>query len=379
MTAAEVVDGIERATFGRVPRHQVDTWLDQYLRGHLDSGLAHVLFRAGRVSAVYGCRLDDGREVAVKVHRPGTDLAHLRAAVQAQQHLSSGGYPCPQPVHEPTVVDGRVVVAETLLSEGQLADATEPPVRRALVISFAGQIELLRPLAADPALRGPLRAGAPAWAAYEQGPWPAPHDPIFDFTHRPERFGWVDDLAAEAASVLNALDRRGVLGTDVIGHSDWYDGNVLFQPATQDGSAAGEVVVSAAFDWDSLVARPEAVLVGMSAGSYTAGGAANEAAPTVAQVVSFLEDYQQARVGFLVDEQWVAAAAAACWVMTYNARCEVCFLDPEAEPDPGSALHALAAAGRDYLFLALTAAWVTHPIRGTTERLERRPEVNLRG
>ncbi|WP_328291533.1 phosphotransferase [Kineococcus sp. NBC_00420] len=354
MTAEEVVDGIERATFGPVPQHEVDAWLDRYLRDQVGSGLRQVLFRAGRVAAVYGCRLDDGRDVALKVHRRGADLAHLAAAVQAQRHLAARGYPCPRPVHGPTVEDGRVVVAETLLSEGELADATEPAVRRALVAGLAEQIDLLRPLAADPVLGGPLRAGAPAWARYEEGPWPVPHDPIFDFTHRPERFGWVDDLAGEAAGVLNGFGSRGLLGSDVIGHSDWYDGNVLLRPAEagEDGGSVGEVVVSGAFDWDSLTARPEAVLVGMCAGSYTAGGSANAAAPTVAQVAAFLEDYQRARPGFVVGEQW-AAAAAACWVMTYNARCEVCFLGLEAEPEPGSALGALVVAGRGYLDLAI--------------------------
>ncbi|WP_380176050.1 hypothetical protein ACFEMC_10360 [Kineococcus sp. DHX-1] len=356
MTAEDVVDGIERATFGPESQRLVDTWLDEHLHAQLGSALERVLFRSGRVSAVFGCRLQDGREVAVKVHRPGADLAHLSAAVRAQYHLAAHGYPCPRPLHEPTPVDGRVMVIETLTNEGELSDATQAPVRRALTVSLVEQIDLLRPLVADPALREPLRAGAPAWARYEQGPWPVPHDPIFDFTQRPERFGWVDNLAAEAARVLVRFARRGVLGPDVIGHSDWYDGNVLVQP-TEGGSSHGAadgqdgVVVSAAFDWDSLTACPEAVLVGMCAGSYTAGGVANAATPTVAQVRALLTDYQQARPGFLVGEQWSAAAAAACWVMAYNARCEVCFLGPGAEPETGSALHALMVAGRDYLEL----------------------------
>ncbi|MEZ0166493.1 hypothetical protein AB2L27_17170 [Kineococcus sp. LSe6-4] len=262
------------------------------------------------------------------MHRPGADLAHLGAAVRAQRHLAAHGYPCPRPLHGPTAVDGRVVVVETLTSEGELSDATRAPIRRALAASLAEQIDLLRPLAADPALREPLRAGAPAWTRYEHGPWPSPHDSIFDFTSRSERFGWVDDLAVEAAQVLARLESRGVLGPDVIGHSDWYDGNVLVQ-TTDGGSPEEVVVVSAAFDWDSLTARPEAVLVGMCAGSYTAGGAANAAAPTVAQVTALLTDYQQARPGFLVGEQWAAAAAAACWVLAYNARCEVCWSSPQ--------------------------------------------------
>ncbi len=44
----------------------------------------------------------------------------------------------------------------------------------------------------------------------------------------------MDELAAEAAQVLvgfSGRGGRGVLGPDVVvGHSDWYDGNVLVQP-----------------------------------------------------------------------------------------------------------------------------------------------------
>ena len=60
MTAEDIVEGIERATFGPVPRRQVDAWLDRHLRTQLASALEDVLFRSGRVSAVFGCRLRDG-------------------------------------------------------------------------------------------------------------------------------------------------------------------------------------------------------------------------------------------------------------------------------------------------------------------------------
>lgn len=70
-----------------------------------------------------------------------------------------------------------------------------------------------------------------------------------------------------------------------------------------------------------------------------------------AQVAAFLDDYALARPGPL-DGRRAAAAAAACWVMAYNARCETYFLAPGADPVAGSALHALGVAGRGYLDLA---------------------------
>jgi Ser/Thr protein kinase RdoA (MazF antagonist) len=283
---------------------------------------------------VYGCRLRDGREVAVKVHRPGADLQHLDASAQAQRRLADAGYPCPTPLHGPTVRDGRAVVVESLLPRGEPGDGTDADVRRALAVSLAHQVELLRGVPA-----APLRAGAPAWAQYEQGPWPTPHDPLFDFGVRPARFGWLDDLATAAARCS-----EGVTEPDAVGHSDWCVGNVLVGNE-RDGTGVGRAVVSAAYDWDSLAGRPEPVLVGLGAGSYTLGGAV-DAAPTVEQVAAFVDDYSRARAVAFTGEQRAAAAAAACWVMAYNARCEVCVLADDADPAPGSSLRALQLAGR---------------------------------
>jgi hypothetical protein len=54
----------------------------------------------------------------------------------------------------------------------------------------------------------------PAWAAYAGGPWPTPHDPIYDSTESILGNQWLDDLAAEAARVLGPLT-----APEVIGHS----------------------------------------------------------------------------------------------------------------------------------------------------------------
>jgi hypothetical protein len=61
-----------------------------------------VTFRAGRVSAVYGLRLLDGRELVAKVHRRPVNVARLAAAVACQRQVAAAGYPCPLPVDGPT-------------------------------------------------------------------------------------------------------------------------------------------------------------------------------------------------------------------------------------------------------------------------------------
>jgi hypothetical protein len=199
-----------------------------------------------------------------------------------------------------------------MLTAGRPADARQPGVRRALAISLVEQVGLLRAVPA-----APLRQGAPAWARYETGPWPEPHDPIFDFGRAPLGYAWLDDLATRAAAALTPRTHE-----DVVGHSDWGAGNVLFDVGSDD--TVGSTFVRSAFDWDSLAARPEAVIAGMSAGSHTLAGARHRGgAPTPGQVAGFLADYAKARAVPFADDERRAASAAACWVLAYNARCEM--------------------------------------------------------
>lgn len=323
--------GIEQAVFGPVGRDEVDSWLTRHLRACLGAEVAEVLFRSGRVAAVFGCRLDDGQEVAVKVHRAGVDASHLAAAVSAQRHLARAGYPCPEVLHGPCITQGRTAVVETLLPGGAVGDGHRPPIRAALAASLAEQVQLLRTTPA-----GPLRTGAPPWARYEHGPWPTPHDPIFDFRTSPAGYAWLDRLAARAAEVLSAHS-----GADVVAHSDWSCGNVRF---------SGDEVC-ASFDWDSLAGRPEPVLAGMAAGSHTEGSAAADAAAAPAEVAAFLVDYQDARGRPFGGPERAVAAAAACWVLAYNARCGLAFTPDWARPADGSPLAALTEHREDYLDL----------------------------
>jgi hypothetical protein len=97
----ELTSGIERAVFGAVARDDIDAWLSRHLRVRLGGDLSHVVFRSGRIAAVYGVALSDGRQVAVKVHRRPADLAYLSAAAACQRRLSEVGYPCPEPLDGP--------------------------------------------------------------------------------------------------------------------------------------------------------------------------------------------------------------------------------------------------------------------------------------
>lgn len=259
----EATSGIERAVFGAVARDDVDAWLRRHLQARLGSHLSHVIFRSGRIAAVYGAALGDGRRVAVKVRRGEADLVYLDAALACQRRLARAGYPCPEPLDGPATTDGLTAVIETLRANGQPGNGHEPGTRRAMARSLFEQLELLRGTPPDG-----LVGGAPAWTRYGHGPWPEPHDPIFDFSATPPAFTWLDELARQAADVLG---RAGP--PDLVGHADWTCGNLRF--------ANGRV--NASYDWDSLAAAPEPVLVGLAAASFTQGSSTGATTPTTAR------------------------------------------------------------------------------------------------
>ena len=152
----------------------------------------------------------------------------------------------------------------------------------------------------------------PAWTRYHGGPWPLPHDPIFDFSRTPEGWEWLDAFAAAATADLAQSDA----GTPVVAHGDWYVGNVRVEDDR----------VVAVFDWDFVV-EPEPVVVGLSA-----GGLLLEGAPSPADVAAFVDDYAQVCPTGLDEAQRRVAAAAARWVLAFNARCDLAMLS--GEPDP---------------------------------------------
>ena len=67
------LSGLERAFFGSVRAADVNEWLAEALRERLAADVAEIVFRSGRIDAVYGLLLADGRKVVLKIHRPPVD------------------------------------------------------------------------------------------------------------------------------------------------------------------------------------------------------------------------------------------------------------------------------------------------------------------
>lgn len=331
------VTGTERAIFGLDDVADILRLLDDYLSRAVGSHIEQVLFRSGRIDAVWAVQAADGRKLAVKAYRQPVDIAARAATATAQRSLAAAGFPCPTPVVDPAPFDTLVLGAETLLMDGVPADGRDPSVRRVIAEGLARCIEILRPDADLKSRVGP----APAWSQYGNGAWPPPHDPIFDFRFTPRGFKWLDAFAGAAATQLTAADRTGL--DVVVGHADWCCGNLRF-----DGAR-----LVAAFDWD-LVADVESVIVGLAAGGYP-GGESDADTSSPEDVRAFLIAYDALRV-LPFDSRERRMAAAAAWVVAYNARCQLSLLVDHPGlaatlPGVGPTVDMLRARADDYLHL----------------------------
>jgi hypothetical protein len=324
------VTGVAAALVGDLRVSEVDAWVARALLQLTGADLAEVLFRSGRIDAVFGVLTTDGRRLVVKVHRPPVDLAVRRATARAQRTLADAGFPCASPIVDGERIDGRVVSIETAVESGTPGDAHNPAVRRAIAHGLAEQIHILR---TPPDLAAAGR-DAPAWCRYDVGPWPTPHDSFFDFRNTPGGWSWLDDLAASAsAAALHARENDDSLA---VAHADWYCGNLRF-----DGSQ-----LVACFDWD-LVADSVAAVAGLTAGFFSHGTSEGAEQVEPADVVEFLVDFERAAGTRFHAEQQRGAAACATWSVCYAARCQLQMLD--GDPAPGSPLAALQQHGTDYL------------------------------
>jgi hypothetical protein len=327
---AEAITGTERAVYGSVTSSALRAFLDGWARDRLGSPIIEVRFRAGRIDVVWGVELEDGLAVVIKTHRSPVDLGATRAAHEAQRVLATAGFPCAVPLAGPEEVRGVVLTAETLVA-GQIPDGRVPANRLLLAGGLARHIDVLRDRPDLARRAGP----GPSWCQYQAGPWPVPHDTLVDFRSTPCGFEWLDAFGQRAVDqILRHRDADRV----VVGHADWYAGNV----------AVSEAGLVGTFDWE-LVADTEAVIAGFAAACYAASSTGSEGLSTPEEVADFLRDYEVASGAPLSERERRAAAGSAAWILAFNARWQVALI-PHGLYDE-SIVSLVRSRGEDYLAL----------------------------
>jgi hypothetical protein len=168
---------------------------------------------------------------------------------------------------------------------------------------FAEALAQLVALAPKPEELGTLDP-APPWALPPYGTdlWPWPDDGDIDL-NQVNRPAWIDESGRAARDRLQAHE-----GAPIIGHGDWYTANLRW---------AGDGLL-AAFDWDSVIAAPEPVIVGLAAAVYPATYAGTEA--SIDETQEFLDAYMSARARSFSDEELSEAWAAGLWNRSFDAK-----------------------------------------------------------
>ena len=295
-------------------RDELDRWCQQ----HLGAAPAAEIFRAGYLSTVVGLRLDDCREVVVKI-RPSSP--RLAGCVQVQRHLSKAGFPCPQPLTALLPFGDRMATAEAHVPGGQ----SLPASGREAEPFAAGLARLVRlaPSTADVPDLDP----APPWTAWAHReprlwPWPDDHDGDLNLVGGPN---WIDEAGRRARQRLAAARPSPRL----VGHGDWYTGNLRWQ----------EDDLFVVHDWDSVIADSEPAIVGFAAAVYPAVHAGSEA--TIDETDAFIDAYCAARSTRFDRDDLECCWAAGLWIRAYDAKKQVA---------KGEAVRSLTESGARDLF-----------------------------
>jgi aminoglycoside phosphotransferase (APT) family kinase protein len=114
---------------------------------------------------------------------------------------------------------------------------------------------------------------------------------------------WIDDAGRRARDRLRVGQTSAV-----IGHGDWYAGNLRFEDDRL-------VVVH---DWDSVIADSESTLVGFAAAVFPTTNAGEEA--TVAETEAFLAAYAAARGRRFSADERERSWAAGVWLRAFDSK-----------------------------------------------------------
>ena len=294
---------VDRAVLGTDDPFELAALFDRFCAEELGSRAAGARFYRVSVACVAGLDLEDGRSVVVKAQGGSRPLPYLDACVAFRRILVDEGFPCPRPLAGPTRVGPAWMTAEELVERGELADAHEPRVRRAIAGALVRLVEL------GARLPSPERLGR-AWftGLPDHRVFPRPHSPFFDFEKTARGAEWIERLAAEARA-----RRTSAEGERAVGHFDFRVEHLRFE---------GDRIV-ATYDWDSLHHELVPVLVGSLAPHFTADWQRDTVvrAPDIDEMRAFVADFEEHRGRPFTTGERATLSAACVFATAYTARC----------------------------------------------------------
>jgi Ser/Thr protein kinase RdoA (MazF antagonist) len=252
--------------------------------------VARGLFAAISVGAVFGVETAAGERLVLKIFPRAHTPAFLARTHQIQRRLGELAFPVPHLRSDPFAYGSDGLFASLAdYVDGEERGGHDPATIRALAHALAAFSELA-------AREGFAPLGAPALPRGRL--WPPPHKSSIRLKETSAGAGFLRDRALRARKALAAAHDLPLQ----LAHLDWGVKNTRFR---------GPDIV-AIFDWDSLGAAPEAVMVGKAAAQFTAHWEIpTKLTPSPEEARLFLSAYEDARGRrFPPGERAIAAAAA---------------------------------------------------------------------
>ncbi|MFE9748072.1 hypothetical protein ACFYOT_24475, partial [Saccharothrix saharensis] len=138
----------------------VPDWLPGWCADHMGGEPVAVLFVSRSMSAVFGLRSADGRDVVVKAREDG---GRASSCVAAQAVVTARGFRCARPLTPAVAVGGPAVHAEEHRPGGEVLRGESPEV----AVRYAAVFARLMAEFADVAVPPPVPN--PRWARWDHG------------------------------------------------------------------------------------------------------------------------------------------------------------------------------------------------------------------
>ena len=306
---------LRQALFGTAPPERIARLVGDVVANSL-APVATVQFVHSGVGLVVGATLRDGCAVVVKVHRWNVTHERLLAVQQVQGRLADDGLPAPRPLLPPTPLASGIATVEELRAGGPV-DGHAPRIRAAVAAGLAAFVDVAGRMEPVPAV------GHGALAFTGDGVWAEPHDVRFDFEATAAGAEWIDELAQHARRQMARFTLP-----DVVAHLDWRVENLGFSGND----------ITAIYDWDSVGLVPEPVAVGQAAAQFSTDWRIGyETLPSLAEMRSFVHDYEMHRRAPFDAHERVLLDGANLLLCAYGARCQ--HSDRTLSPEAAGALH----------------------------------------
>jgi len=277
---------------------------------HFDSRVLACHFARLSMGASFGLKLENGKYIFLKISQlrskvsenRGYSVEELLAKSRVQEALYHTGFPCPAVILHPVAYHDAIYTVNAFADIGIQKDAHDPMIRRA---SAHGLAELIKRLNPPTTLDGFNEVDI-----YQlDSIFPAPHNPLVDFSRNAEEAKWIDEIACKSKQLITGINKNVVLG-----YCDWSMKNMRFI----------DNAIAMVYDWDSIILQDEYHMLATAASTYPmTWDIPVKIVPTQEEAYAFVLEYEQARGKKFSKKEWTKISACVTYYFCYTARCQV--------------------------------------------------------